>query len=121
MNNVSKDFFNEDGEEIAKYAIKRFEKEFNVNIDDYNAIDIVKESKYPILLSAGSNEHMDEELNTLKDNEEKTLHNIKSINQLTVNEINNVNKKIEYDFKSFLTNEKYLLYNPFQKTILMAL
>lgn len=28
--------------------------------------------------------------NKLKDNEEKTLHNIKSINQLTVNEINNV-------------------------------
>ena len=59
---------NEEGEKVAKYAIKRFEKEFNVNIDDYNAINIVKDSKYPILLSAGSNEHMDEELNMLKDN-----------------------------------------------------
>ena len=68
FNNVSKEVFKEEGEKVAMHAINRFEKEFNVNIDDYNAINIVKDSKYPILLSAGSNEHMDEELNMLKDN-----------------------------------------------------
>lgn len=65
---VSCHIFKKHGEKIAELAIKRFEKEFNVKVDEYNAFETIKESKYPILLSAGSNECMDEVLNKLKNN-----------------------------------------------------
>ncbi len=47
-------------EKIAYYAISRFEKEFDVDINDFECMDIVANSKYPILLSAGSMEKCEE-------------------------------------------------------------
>lgn len=65
---VSKEVFNNDANKIANYAIKKYYKEFKRNVDDYEAINIVKNSKYPILLTAGSNENMEDILNELANN-----------------------------------------------------
>ena len=46
--------------------IKRFEKEFNCNIDDFEGKLRVSQSKYPILLSAGELENCNELFNELK-------------------------------------------------------
>ena len=66
--NVTKEFFKKNPEKIAQYAIARFNREFSVNAADYEALEIVKRSKYPLLLSAGSNEKMDEILEQIKHN-----------------------------------------------------
>ena len=64
--NISKDVFKKNGEKVAKCAIQRFEKEFGVDINHFECINIAANSKYPILLSAGSNEHMDDVLEAIK-------------------------------------------------------
>lgn len=64
--NVSKEVFKKHYDKIANYAIKRFNKEFKCDIKDYESVNIVSNSKYPILLSAGSNEHLEELFETVK-------------------------------------------------------
>jgi sialic acid synthase SpsE len=66
--NVSKEIFKENSSKIAYYAKKSFNKEFKCNINDFECLEIVKNSKYPILLSAGSNENMQDILNAIKNN-----------------------------------------------------
>ena len=57
--NVSKEVFKHNIDKIASYAIKKFEKEFGYNVLTFESINIVSNSKYPVLLSAGSNEHLE--------------------------------------------------------------
>ena len=64
--NVSKEVFKTNSSKIASYAIKRFKKEFKYDVKDFEGINIVSNSKYPILLSAGSNEHLEELFDTIK-------------------------------------------------------
>ncbi len=64
--NVSQGIFKKDGKKVADLAISRFQKEFGVSAADYNAFEIVKNSRYPIFLTAGSNENMEDTLNELK-------------------------------------------------------
>ena len=64
--NVSKSVFKTNANKIAAYAIKRFEKEFRCSIKDFESIEIVANSKYPILLSAGENEHLEELFKIIK-------------------------------------------------------
>ena len=64
--NVSKSVFKTNSDKIAAYAIKRFEKEFRCSIEDFESIEIVANSKYPILLSAGENEHLEELFKIIK-------------------------------------------------------
>ena len=52
--------FKKDSEKIAQCAIARFEKEFGVDIMELERVENVSNSKYPLLLSAGSNEHCEE-------------------------------------------------------------
>lgn len=59
-------FFKKNPDQIAAHIIARFEKEFGVNIDDFDRVNTVANSKYPILLSAGSDEHYEEIFDTLK-------------------------------------------------------
>ena len=66
--NVSKEIFKTNSSKIAYYAKKRFNKEFKCDINDFECLDIVKNNKYPILLSAGSNENMQVILNAIKNN-----------------------------------------------------
>ena len=60
FNNVSRSVFKRDGEAVSRYAQERFTREFGVNAGDFEALNTVAQSRYPILLSAGSNEHMED-------------------------------------------------------------
>ncbi len=64
--NVSASVFKKEGQQVAACAIARFRKEFGVAASDYNAHEIVKNCRYPLFLTAGSNENLDEVLNGLK-------------------------------------------------------
>ena len=57
--NVSQEFFKSNAEKIANYAIQKFKKEFGYGVEDFEAIEHISQSCYPILLSAGSNENME--------------------------------------------------------------
>ena len=65
--NVSKWRCKKNAAKIAQFAIERFNKEFNCDIKNYESINNVKESLYPMFLSAGSNEHLDELFEKIKD------------------------------------------------------
>lgn len=64
--NVSKEVFKTNSDKIASYAIKRFKKEFGYDVKDFESLDIISNSKYPLLLSAGSNEHLEDLFTTIK-------------------------------------------------------
>lgn len=64
--NVSRSVFKGGYEKVFTCALKRFKEEFGVEASTFDAFKIVKNSRYPILLSAGSNENLDEVLQKLK-------------------------------------------------------
>ena len=64
--NVSKEILKKDADKVAELMIKRFKKEFGVDVQELECVDIVKRSQYPILLSAGSMENMEAVLDELK-------------------------------------------------------
>ena len=66
--NVSREVFKKNSEKIARYAMQRFKKEFSVDAEDFDRVQTVKNGKYPILLSAGSEEHMDQLLYRIREN-----------------------------------------------------
>ena len=55
-------------DKIFQYAMERFRKDFSVDAADFESMEIVKNCKYPMLLSAGSNEQLDEILDTIAKN-----------------------------------------------------
>ena len=63
---IAKQVFKKEYKKVAACAIERFEKEFNANVKDFECVDIVSKSKYPILLSAGSMENMEALFDTIK-------------------------------------------------------
>lgn len=63
---VAKMIFKKNYEKVVSYALERFEKEFGVDAGNFESVDIVSKCKYPILLSAGSNESFDELLENIK-------------------------------------------------------
>ena len=66
LRGVSRRIFKLNADKIADYAIERFKKEFGYDVKDFVSTNLVKNSKYPILLSAGSNEHLEELFENLK-------------------------------------------------------
>lgn len=64
--NVSNEVFKKDSDKIANHAIEKYRKVFNCDPNDYESINIVSNSLYPILLSAGSNEHLEEVFEKIK-------------------------------------------------------
>ena len=64
---ISKQVFKSNSEKIAAYVTERFEKEFECNVKDFEAVHRVSDSKYPILLSAGSEENLEELFETIKE------------------------------------------------------
>ena len=64
--NVSKSVFKTNYDKIASYAIKRFKKEFVYDVSEFESVNIVSKSLYPVLLSAGSNENLDELFKLIK-------------------------------------------------------
>lgn len=70
---VAQHVFKKDSEKVVSFACERYNKEFNVDINDYDALENVKNCKYPVLLSAGSMEHKEETFEKLKQsNPQKT-------------------------------------------------
>lgn len=64
---ISKEVFKSGADKVAAFASKRFEKEFDCDIKKFEALDIVSNGKYPILLSAGSEENMEELFDKIKE------------------------------------------------------
>lgn len=60
--------FKKGQEKILAYLSDRFRQEFSVNMEDFDFVDNIKEGKYPLLLSAGSNENMEQGLEQVKQN-----------------------------------------------------
>ena len=54
-------------EDILCYMRQRYQKVFSVNSQDYDRIHNIANGRYPLLLSAGSNEKMDEILQAIKE------------------------------------------------------
>ncbi len=65
--NISNDVFKEDGGRVAECAMRDFKKQTGCDPRNFNAIDRVKKSNYPLLLSAGELEGIDSFLNELKE------------------------------------------------------
>lgn len=62
---VSSHVFKKRGPQVHKCLTERFRKEFAVDVSDFETVDIVKNSRYPILLAAGSNENLEDTLREL--------------------------------------------------------
>ena len=60
LKGVATHVFKKNSTEVYKHLTERFHKEFSLNTCDFEAVDMVKGSRYPILLAAGSNENMEE-------------------------------------------------------------
>ena len=68
MQNVSNGVFKKDGPKVAEKFADRFLKEFGEDPAAYDRIENVRFSRYPILLSAGSNEQLEETLSRISEN-----------------------------------------------------
>lgn len=55
-------------ERIYEQAIVRFRKEFSADPADFDALERVKNARYPLLLCAGSNENLEDTLENLRKN-----------------------------------------------------
>ncbi len=64
--NVSKELFRTNSEKVALYAMADFKKKTGYDAESLNALDHMKNGKYPLLLSAGMLENIDDFLNELK-------------------------------------------------------
>lgn len=60
--NVAKSVFKKGHEKVAAFALDRFRKEFHAEPSDFDRVKNIGGGKYPLLLSAGSNEQMDDVL-----------------------------------------------------------
>lgn len=69
--NVSREVFKEDSDKISEYALKRFKKEFHVDATSFDGIKTVSNGKYPLLLAAGSEEHLEDLLSDIKEHNPK--------------------------------------------------
>ena len=64
---VTNGVFKKDQEKIYHCACQRFQKEFSVAVADFDRVANIAQGRYPLLLSAGSEEHMDETLAAIKE------------------------------------------------------
>ena len=73
---ISQSVFKKDGDKVALRAKERFRKEFHADPADFNRLETIANCKYPLLLSAGSEEHLDETLAALEERcpKETTVH-----------------------------------------------
>lgn len=57
---ISQKVFKEEGAEVCRHMQERFRKCFGAETSEFDGVRIVGGSRYPILLSAGSEEHLEE-------------------------------------------------------------
>lgn len=63
---ISSNVFKSNQDKIADFAIKRYNKEFGCLASTFEGFKIIQNCRYPMLLSAGSNEHLEEMFEQLK-------------------------------------------------------
>lgn len=66
--NIVGSIFKKGQEKVLDCLGDRYRREFSVDMADYNWVENIKQGKYPLLLSAGSNENMEDALNQIKTN-----------------------------------------------------
>ena len=64
--NVSREIFKGEGDKVASCALADFKKQTGEDARDWNGIEIAKNCRYPLLLSAGSMENREEMFETIK-------------------------------------------------------
>ena len=67
FHDVAKSVFKREHAKVASCAIERFVSEFNASPVSFDRVKNISQAKYPLLLSAGSNEHMETVLNEIKE------------------------------------------------------
>ena len=65
---VSSDVYKKDGKKVADEMMRRFQKEFSSDPKDFERIENIRKGRYPLLISAGSHEQMDEILYQIQQN-----------------------------------------------------
>ena len=63
---VAAGVFKKEHEKIVPKILQRFREEFHANAEDFDRMENIRSGKYPLLLSAGSNEQMDEVLERIR-------------------------------------------------------
>ena len=71
---IARSAFKKDGDKVCLHIFQKFNKLFHTDITMWNGITQVSGGKYPLFLTAGSEEHMDEELSDLKKHNPKDTH-----------------------------------------------
>ena len=66
FDNVAVSVFKIDAEKVIPFLHQRFYKEFHAKVTDYNRLTTVEKGIYPLLVTAGSNEQMDEILQKIQ-------------------------------------------------------
>ena len=66
--NVSRQVFKGSGDKVAECAMADFKKQNGVDARNLNCVEIVKNNRYPLLLSAGSMENLEEMFDRIKKN-----------------------------------------------------
>ena len=66
--NVARNVFKKGHEKVAEAALDRYKKVFGCDPEKFDRVENIKKGKYPLLLSAGSNEGMDETLEQIRIN-----------------------------------------------------
>lgn len=64
--NVSREVFKGEGDKVASCALADFKKQTGEDARDWNGVEIAKNCRYPLLLSAGSMENREEMFETIK-------------------------------------------------------
>ena len=64
--NVSGEVFKKEGDRVCAHALARFRKQFQVDAADFDGLKTVSGGKYPLLLAAGSEEHLEDLLSQIK-------------------------------------------------------
>ena len=59
--------FKKDAARVCQHLFRKFQKLFRADVTDFNAISLVARGRYPLFLTAGSEEHLDEVLSELKE------------------------------------------------------
>ena len=60
--------FKKDADQVFPHVMKRFQKEFHSDAAEFDGLKNVAGGKYPLLLAAGSNEHLEDLFQSLKKN-----------------------------------------------------
>ncbi len=64
--NISRSAFKKESDAVAAHALAIFKKKFGVDAEDFEAAELIKNCRYPLLLAAGSNEGREAQFADLK-------------------------------------------------------